>query len=257
MAGSTTCQVSRFFQLWETMLTMFRMSSGSLSQSPAGPWRSLLIRTGARPLARKSRAKLVASTGSLSTKLPSPGTIELVLVVHELFGAQAIPVVLTEEADARQPAGAFQAVEVVELPLLAGAEVLADLKVAGQPVDAALKVSVDAARAAVLDRFALQELAALKSPEPRDDQARDPRTGHACGRDIGIGSVGPASVAFLAALPVARAKAPRRSGFTGTPTSLAACSPSRAYWVFELSPGRPRFDSDSSTSRASTGGRRA
>ncbi len=33
-------------------------------------------------------------------------------------------------------------------------------------------------------------------------------------------------------------------GLTGTPTSLAACRPSSAYWVFELSPGRPRFESE-------------
>ena len=62
--GSTTCQVSRFFQSRETTPTRLRMSSGSLFQSPPGPWRSLLIRTGARPLARNRSAKLVARTGS-------------------------------------------------------------------------------------------------------------------------------------------------------------------------------------------------
>ena len=35
-AGSTTCQVSRFFQSRETTLTMLRTSSASLFQSPAG-----------------------------------------------------------------------------------------------------------------------------------------------------------------------------------------------------------------------------
>ena len=89
-----------------------------------------------------------------------------------------------------------------------GAEVLSDLKMAGQPVDAALKVPVHAAGAAFLDRLALKELAALKSPEPRDDQAGDPGAGHAGGRVIGIGSVSPASVAFLAALPVAARQLP-------------------------------------------------
>ena len=63
-------------------------------------------------------------------------------LVHQLLGAQAIPVVLTEEPDAGQPAGPLEAIEVVELPLLAGAEVLADLEVAGQPVDPALEVAV-------------------------------------------------------------------------------------------------------------------
>ena len=128
--------------------------------------------------------------------------------MHELFGTQAIPVVLTEEADAGQPAGALEPVKVVKLPLGAGAEILADLKVAGEPVDAALKTAVDAAGATVLDRFTLQELSTLKSPEPRDDQAGDPCAGHAGGRDIGIGGIGPASVAFLAALPVQPRKLP-------------------------------------------------
>ena len=57
--------------------------------------------------------------------------------MDQLLGAQAIPVVLAEEPDAGEPAGALQAVEIVELPLLAGTEILADLEVAGQPVDPA------------------------------------------------------------------------------------------------------------------------
>ncbi len=73
-SGSTTCQVSRFFQSRETTFTMLRTSSGSLFQSPDGPWTSLLIRTGARPLARNKSAKLVARTlsDSLSAPLQNP-----------------------------------------------------------------------------------------------------------------------------------------------------------------------------------------
>ncbi len=83
MPGSTTCQVSRDFQSRETMFTMLRTSSASLFQSFAkgsrtrfatsslGPCRSLLISTGARPFARKSKAKLVASTRFRSIMLPS------------------------------------------------------------------------------------------------------------------------------------------------------------------------------------------
>ena len=52
----------RFFQSCETIVTMLRTSSGSLFQSCSGAWRSLLIKTGARPLARKSKAKLVATS---------------------------------------------------------------------------------------------------------------------------------------------------------------------------------------------------
>ena len=129
-AGSTTCQVSRFFQLRETMFTMFRMSSGSLSQSPLGPWRSLLIKTGAPALGQKQKREAGRQHRVVLDECAPPGTVELVLVVHQLFGAQAIPVVLTEEPDAGQPAGTLQTIEVVELPLLPGAEVLSDLKVA-------------------------------------------------------------------------------------------------------------------------------
>ena len=147
--GSTTCQVSRCFQSRETRPTRLRTSSGSLFQSPPGPWRSLLIRTGARPLARNRSAKLVATSGSASQIAALPEARELVLVVDQLLGPLAIPVVLAEEPLAGEPAGALQAVEVVIFPLLAVAEVLADAEVAGQPVDAALEVRVDAPLAAV------------------------------------------------------------------------------------------------------------
>ena len=75
---------------------------GRCSSRRPGPWRSLLISTGARPLARNSRAKLVASIGSFSYQRPLPEPAELVLVVHQLLGAQAIPVVSAEEPDARR-----------------------------------------------------------------------------------------------------------------------------------------------------------
>src|SRR5205809_527307 len=50
-SGSTTCQVRRLFQSRAMMPTRLRISLASLFQSPCGPWRSLLIRTGALPLA--------------------------------------------------------------------------------------------------------------------------------------------------------------------------------------------------------------
>ena len=63
--GRRPARSAGVFQSRETTPTRLRTSSGSLFQSPRGPWRSLLIRTGARPLARNSSAKLVATTGSL------------------------------------------------------------------------------------------------------------------------------------------------------------------------------------------------
>ncbi len=84
--------------------------------------------------------------------------------MDQLLGAQPIPVVLAEEPDARQAAGTFQSIEIVELPLLAAAEVLADVKVAGKPVDSALDVPVHASLAAVLNRFSLEEFLSLVAP---------------------------------------------------------------------------------------------
>ena len=72
----------------------------------------------------------------------SPEARQPVLGVDELLGPQAVPVVLAEEADAREPAGPLQAVEEIVLPLLAHGEVLADAEVGRQPVDAALEVGV-------------------------------------------------------------------------------------------------------------------
>ena len=184
------------------MLTIFRTSSGSLFQSSDGAWRSLLIKTGARPLARNSSAKLVARTLFDSTSAPCQYPPELVLLVDQFLGAEPIPVVLAEEPNARESAGAFQAVEIVEFPLLAAAEILTDLEVAGQPVDPGLEVAVDSSFSAVLDRLALEKLLALEPAEPRDDQAGDPRAGHARGRVVRIGSIGPTAVVLLASLPV-------------------------------------------------------
>ena len=67
--GSTICQVKRLFQSREMIATRLRTSSGSLFQSENGAWRSLLISTGARPLARNRSAKLVA-TSSFSCAAP-------------------------------------------------------------------------------------------------------------------------------------------------------------------------------------------
>ncbi len=126
--GSTTCQASRVFHSCETTPTRLRTSSASLFQSFPGGWRSLLIKTGARPLARNSKARLVA------TSSVSPGLFQnpesLFCSADQLLGAQAIPVVLAEETHAGEPPGPLQSVKVVELLLLAMAQILAHVKVA-------------------------------------------------------------------------------------------------------------------------------
>ena len=119
--------MSRCFQSRETTPTRLRTSSASLFQSPRGRWLSLLIKTGARPLARNSKARLVP-TISFSPR-PAPEPRKLVLCVDQLFGAQAIPVVLAEETHAGQPPGALEPVKVIDLVLLAVAEILVNVEV--------------------------------------------------------------------------------------------------------------------------------
>ena len=154
--GSTTCQVSRLFQSRETTETMLRTSSVSLFQSFRGPCRSLLTSTGARPLARNKSAKLVATTG-LSTehlaRSPRAGSGSWT----SSSAPRRYQSLRPKNADSREPAGAFQAVEVVMLPLLAHAEVLADAEVGRHPVDAAPEVGVEAPLAAVVNQRSLED----------------------------------------------------------------------------------------------------
>ena len=62
VSRSTTCQFSGRFQLCETARTRWRTSSGSTIQSFPGACLAFWMRTGARPLPRNSRAKLVATS---------------------------------------------------------------------------------------------------------------------------------------------------------------------------------------------------
>ncbi len=133
-----------------------------------------------------------------------PGAVGLILVVHQFLGAHAVPVVRAEVADAGQPAGALESVEVVELPLLSAAVVLADLEVAGQPVDPHRQLGIGPALAAVLDLVVLEVLLALVAAQPADDQAGDARAGHAGGGGGRIGGIGPAPVAASASAPSRR-----------------------------------------------------
>ena len=79
----------------------------------------------------------------------------------DLFGAQAIPVVLPEEPHPGEPAGSLERVEVIESPLLAVAEVLLHVKVVGQPIDALAQAGVESPFAAVANGFALKVLETL------------------------------------------------------------------------------------------------
>ena len=157
MAGSTTCQVRRFFQSRETTATRLRTSSGSLFQSPRGPWRSLLTRTGARPLARNKSAKLVATTGPLRAPRQKPDSRSWVWTSSS--APRRYQSCWPKKRMPPEPSGAFQSVEEIVLPLLAHREVLADAEVGRDPVDPALEIGVGGPLAAVVDQGALEVLA--------------------------------------------------------------------------------------------------
>ena len=94
---------------------------------------------------------------------PAPEPRELVLRADELFGAEAIPVVLPEETHAGQPPRPLEPIEIIDLVLLAMPEILANIEVGCQPVDATIQKRIKCALAAVMDRLALQRFEALKS----------------------------------------------------------------------------------------------
>src|SRR5208283_931329 len=108
-----------------------------------------------------------------------PEARKLVLVVNQLFGPEAIPVVPAKEANPREPAGPLEAIKVVELPLLAVPVVLTDLEVVGQPVNPALEADAGPPLAAVVDQLSMEKLLALEAFQTGDHQAGDPRAGHA------------------------------------------------------------------------------
>src|SRR5208337_1450030 len=137
-----------------------------------------------------------------------PEARKLILLVNQLFGPQAIPVVLAEETQAAQPAGPFEAIKIVELPLLAVPVVLTDLEVVGQPVDPALEAGIGPPLAAVIDQLSMEGLLALEAFQTGDDQAGNPRAGHAGRRSRRIGRVGPTPINLLATFPVGSRQGP-------------------------------------------------
>ncbi len=131
-----------------------------------------------------------------------PESPQLVLSADQFLGAEPIPVETAEEPDAGEPAGALKGIEVVMLPNRAVSEVLADLKMAAQPVDAVRDSRVQPSLAAIVDHMAFEELLALEPPGAGDDQTRKPGAGHASRRLALSGSIGPAAVAILQLLEV-------------------------------------------------------
>ena len=138
--------------------------------------------------------------------LPEAG--KLVLLVDQFLGSQAVPVMLAEEPKTAQSPGAFETVQVVELPLLAVTVILPDLEVIGQPVDTALEADADASFAAIVDHRSIQKFLSLEAFQTGDDEAGNSRAGHARRRGRGVGSVGPASITLLATLPVGSRQCP-------------------------------------------------
>ena len=99
-----------------------------------------MIKTGARPLARNKRAKLVARTFSDSLSAPIQNPPSLSCSWTSSSAPRRYQSFWPKNADAGQPAGPLQAVKIVKLPLLAVAEILPDLEVVGEPVDSGLEV---------------------------------------------------------------------------------------------------------------------
>ena len=82
------------------------------------------------------------------------------------------------------------------------AEILTNLEMVGQPVDASLEITIHSSFATVFDRISLEEFLTLETAQARDDQAGYSRTGHAGSRVRCVGGVSPAAIAFLMLFPI-------------------------------------------------------
>src|SRR5262249_9563502 len=129
-------------------------------------------------------------------------------LVHQLFRTQAVPVVRAEEAYPRESTRTLQTVEIIQLPLLAVAEGLPDLKVARHPVDAPLPTRVHCHPAPASDLLSLQILAPLEPSGSGDHQARDAGASHTGGRIPRFRRVRPAPVALLVSFPIRAGESP-------------------------------------------------
>ena len=173
---------------------------------------------GARPLARNSRAKLVARHRAPGAGVPEAR--ELVLAPDQLLGPLAIPVVTPEEPLPREPSRPLEAVKVVERPLGLAAEVVVHLEVAAEPVDAVQERLVDLACAAAVNRSRLQVLhspgtAAGRSVIRLETPAQVMLALDCCWARL----VGPAAVGLAGTPPSAASRAVQTSSETGTPAS--------------------------------------
>ena len=140
VVGSTTCQVSRCLpvagddadEVADVVGVVVPVAAGAVAELVDQDRRAAL---GQEQQREARRHQLVLLVG------PAPEARELVLVVDQLLGAQAIPVVLAEEPDAGEPPGPLQSVEIVDTSSCWPCpKFWPHLEVAGEPVDAALEV---------------------------------------------------------------------------------------------------------------------
>ena len=93
--------------------TRLRTSSGSLFQSSPRAVAELVDQDRRPALGQEQQREAGRDQAVLLEQRPLPEAREVVLVVDQLLGPLAIPVVLAEEPLPGEPAGALQAVEVV------------------------------------------------------------------------------------------------------------------------------------------------
>ncbi len=90
------------------------------------------------------------------------------MAVHQLFRAQAVPIMIAEKPHSGEPASALQTIKVVELPERTRTEILTDLEVFCDPVDPRLQVAVEPALATVMDLPSLHEFLAFVPAQSGD-----------------------------------------------------------------------------------------
>ena len=149
------------------MPTRLRISSVSLFQSLTGAMGELVDQDGRPPLGqeqqREARRRSARSPGRLRARNPS----SRVLLANELLGTLAIPVVLAEEADAGEPAGPLQPVEVIVPPAWPLPKFWPTWKWLASQSSPTGELAVVTALAAVLDRLAVEDIRVLRSSSSR------------------------------------------------------------------------------------------
>ena len=201
-------------------------------------------------------AKLVATSGSASARCrPASSPASLSCVVDQLLGPVAIPVVVAEEAQARSAGRPAPGRRGSSTSRAAGpapkfwptrkwppSQSIPRWRLGLIPPLPQLRIVV-----------ADEDLLPLVALQAGDDQAGDARAGHAGRSDVGRRRACSPSRrrGCWHALPVVAGQGPDL-GLDRHAASLAAFRPSRAYWVFELSPVPVLRRRCTPTSRASS-----